>query len=94
MKKIVAIALVSIFLGSAVCVPMAQAKDVAAATILSAAMPGVGEWYNRDWAGRFPWAECILGYICCFFQLSSMMDAANGNVNEGLRLDFWSAPLK
>ena len=94
MKKIVAIALVALFLGAAVGVPMAQAKDAGAAALLSAVMPGVGEWYNRDWAGGYPWGECFVGGLCCFFQFSSIMDAANGNVNESIRFDFWTAPLK
>ena len=96
MKKLIGVALVVIFLGMSVGAPMAHAmgKDAGAATLLSAVMPGAGEWYNRDWAGGFPWGECIIGYICCFFQLSSIMDAANGNVNESIRFDFWTAPLK
>lgn len=63
------------------------------AVILSLAMPGAGEWLNRDFAGSFPLVECIGGYICCFIQLSSSLDAAAGDRSEKIRLDFWSKPI-
>ena len=72
----------------------AASKDQGAAAILSAVMPGTGEWYNNNWQGSFPWAECIVGHLCFCFQLSSVMDAANGNTDTNMRLDFWSAPAK
>ena len=72
----------------------AMATDQGAAAILSAVMPGAGEWYNNNWKGAFPWGECILGHICPCVQLSSIMDAANGNTDSNVRIDFWSVPVK
>jgi len=95
MKKTVALFLVVLFLLTGISVPSVRAaQDAGAAAILSAMLPGVGEWYNRGWRGSYPWGECILGYICCLVQISSVMDAANGNTDEGIRIDFWSAPVK
>ena len=59
---------------------------------MSMMLPGTGEWYNRDFEGSFPWVECILGYICCFFKLSSFFDAADGIDNDKFRFDFWTSP--
>lgn len=53
---------------------------------------GVGEWYNRNYEGGFPWGECILGYICCFIKIASIMDAADGVDNEEWRFNFWVSP--
>jgi hypothetical protein len=92
MKKIIAGLVIGMVLMGAV--PTAKAADAGGAAILSAVMPGCGEWYNRGWKGSFPLVECVVGHICCLFQLSSMMDAVNGNTDEGLRLDFWSVPSK
>lgn len=69
-------------------------KDPAAAGLLSAIMPGCGEWYNKDWNGQFPWGECVIGNICCLFHFSSILDAVNGATSDTLRLDFWSVPGK
>src|SRR6185369_6103549 len=55
-------------------------------------LPGVGEWYNRNFEGGFPWGECILGYICCFIRLASIMDAADGVDNDQWRFNFWVSP--
>jgi len=67
-------------------------KDAGAAAVLSAMMGGVGEWYNSDFEGGFPWGECIVGYICCFVRLASAIDAADGVKDPGMRLAFWSNP--
>jgi hypothetical protein len=93
-KKVVAVLLVlAVLVGFAV--PMVQAeKSPAAAALLSAVMPGAGEWYNNEWNGTFPWGECIIGHLCFLVQFASIMDAANGNTDSGLRVDFWSAPGK
>lgn len=74
--------------------PIAKATDAGGAAILSAVMPGCGEWYNRGWKGGFPFVECIGGYICPCIMLSSVLDAVNSNTDDGLRIDFWSAPSK
>jgi len=74
--------------------PAAKAVDAGGAAIISAVMPGCGEWYNRGWKGQFPWVECIGGHICPCIMLSSVLDAVNGNTDDALRIDFWSAPSK
>ena len=70
----------------------AAAKDPAAAGLLSAVVPGAGEWYNNSWNGSFPWGECVVGHICPCFMLSSVFDAVNGDATTNLRFDFWTAP--
>jgi hypothetical protein len=72
----------------------AKAADSATATILSVVIPGGGEWYNSGFENKFPWAECIIGYICFCFMLSSAVDAANGDKSTKIRLDFWAKPVK
>jgi len=57
---------------------------------LSCMFPGTGEWYNRDFRGEFPLAECILGSICPLVSLCSFFDAAAGDTSDKIRLDFWS----
>jgi len=94
MKKWLAVVAIMAALTGSVTTANAAPKDAGAAAILSLVMPGTGEWYNNDWKGSFPWAECIIGHICFCFQLSSALDAANGNTDTNLRLDFWSAPIK
>ena len=95
MKKLMLVALAVVFLCSPVLVGSARAeKNAGAAVVLSAIMPGAGEWYNNGWQGSFPWVECVVGHICFCFQLTSVLDAANGNTDTNLRLDFWSAPTK
>lgn len=69
----------------------AQEPNVVAAIMLSAMMPGVGEWYNSGFQGSFPLGECIFGYICFCVQLSSIIDAAAGKTEPGARIDFWGA---
>ncbi len=92
MKKCAWVILAVVILGAVS--PTAVRASDAGAGLLSAVLPGTGEWYNRNWRGSFPWAECVLGYVCCLVQLSSIMDAVNGNTDEGLRIDFWTAPSK
>ena len=95
MRKTIAVVLALVFLVSPIAMSVAQAeKSTAAAAILSSTMPGVGEWYNNGWQGSFPWGECVIGSICFCFRLSSVMDAANGNGDMNMRLDFWTAPIK
>lgn len=69
-------------------------KDAGAASQLSLLFPGAGEWYNSDYSGGFPWVECIAGYICPCVRFASVIDAADGKKDEGLRIDFWSSPDK
>ena len=78
--------------------PVAQARPAVpgakeGSVVLSLVLPGAGEWLNRDFAGSFPLVECIGGYICCFIQLSSALDAAAGDRSEKIRIDFWSKPI-
>ena len=91
MKKLGLFVLVMVVL-TMVLVPVAPAADAGAAAILSIVVPGAGEWYNSGFQGSFPWGECIVGKICCFFQLSSIFDAAAGDASTDMRFDFWSAP--
>jgi hypothetical protein len=72
----------------------AKTTDTSTAAIVSAILPGCGEWYNRGWTGPFPWMECVVGYVCFPFKFSSVLDAATGKADEGMRFDFWSAPAK
>ena len=68
-------------------------KSDLTAFFLSAMMPGVGEWYNNDFQGNFPIAECITGTICPCIQLSSIIDAVAGDTSvDNIRIDFWSSP--
>lgn len=69
-------------------------KDAGAAAQLSLLFPGAGEWYNSDYAGGFPFVECIAGAICPCIRFASVIDAADGKKDEGLRIDFWASPDK
>lgn len=91
MKKFVAILVLMLTLVTPMTVKTAEARE-AGAGVLSLVLPGAGEWYNSGFRGSFPWAECIIGKICCLVGLSSMFDAAAGKGDEKIRLDFWSAP--
>jgi len=71
-----------------------KAADAGAAAAISIIAPGGGEWYNDGFQRSFPWVECIAGVICPCFRISSVVDAANGDVTERIRLDFWSTPTK
>ncbi len=95
MKKWLAVAIIMAALtGGMTTATAASPKDTGAAALLSLVMPGTGEWYNNNWQGSFPWGECIIGHICFCIQFSSAMDAANGNTDTAMRVDFWSAPIK
>jgi hypothetical protein len=83
------------FIGGATFVPTQEAQaegDDVAALILSAALPGAGEWYNSGFSGGFPLVECILGNICPCVHFASIIDAAAGKTDDGLRFDFWASP--
>lgn len=89
MKK-TAILLVVVMMLSVVLGPVpALARDDTSAIILSLFMPGVGEWYNSGFDGAFPLGECVVGTLCCFVQISSVVDAAAGKSDKGMRFDFW-----
>jgi hypothetical protein len=92
MQKILVLIVAALLLVTPVLATTAGAKDAGAAAVLSAYMPGAGEWYNNDFKGGFPWGECIVGYICCLVRFASIADAAAGKTNTDMRLDFWSAP--
>lgn len=92
MKKTIAVVLSVVMLFSIFAAIPVQAKDSGSATVLSIVMPGSGEWYNNNFNGGFPWAECIIGHICFCFMLSSTIDASNGATDTNMRLDFWTAP--
>jgi hypothetical protein len=70
----------------------AQAREDVSAILLSFSMPGVGEWYNAGFSGGFPIWECILGEICPCVRVSSIIDAAAGKTDDGMRFDFWASP--
>jgi len=77
--------------------PVQAAEAKRGSVVLSAIMPGTGEWLNRDFEGSFPWAECIVGCllssICCpVVNFSSVLDAAAGDTSQAIRVDFWSKP--
>lgn len=91
MKKMVTVFALAMMLATPMFAKPAEARE-AAAGILSLVVPGSGEWYNGGFKGSFPWGECIIGKICCLVGLSSMFDAAAGKSNDGMRIDFWSAP--
>ena len=59
---------------------------------MSAAFSGAGEWYNSGFEGGFPLVECIVGKICVCVAFSSIIDAAAGKTDDGLRFDFWGSP--
>ncbi|MBL7114181.1 MAG: hypothetical protein ISS35_00320 [Kiritimatiellae bacterium] len=92
MKKVLLIVVIAI-MALGIVEGTATAADPAAAGLLSVVLPGCGEWYNGGWKGSFPFVECIAGWICPCVQVTSMMDAVNGNAErDALRIDFWSAP--
>lgn len=94
MKKVL-LALVVVFSVSVVASSHAQVsqKSDLTALVLSSMLPGTGEWYNSDFQGAFPIAECIVGVICPCIQLSSIIDAVAGDRSQdNIRIDFWSRP--
>jgi hypothetical protein len=94
LKKVIILFVAAIMLVVPVAANVAVAADAGAATTLSWAMGGAGEWYNNGFRGSFPWGECIVGYICCLVRLASMADAAAGKTDTKMRLDFWTPPSK
>ena len=67
-------------------------KSDITAFMMSAMMPGAGEWYNSDFKDNFPITECIVGAICPCVKLSSVIDATAGDTSNGeMRIDFWGA---
>lgn len=95
LKRFVAGALVAGMItgGYAATAPKAEAAgDDVAAIILSYSMPGVGEWYNAGFSGGFPLVECLLGNICFCIRIASVVDAAAGRTDDGIRFDFWASP--
>ncbi len=94
MKKIALLMAGLMLFGAFAPAASAATKDAGAATVLSACMPGTGEWYNSDFQGAFPFVECIVGSLCFLVQFSSAFDAANGVTDSGMRFDFWTAPAK
>ena len=96
MRKVLALLLVLVVL----MIPIVANADIKyeksplAAMWLSMILPGTGEWYNSGWQGSYPWGECVIGNICCFFQVSSIFDAVSGRTDGDMRLDFWTSPSK
>ena len=91
MKRLMSLSVFTTLLAGATYVGGGE-HDVGAAALLSASMPGVGEWYNSGFKGGFPLVECIVGSICPCARMASMVDAADGRKNDDMRFDFWSAP--
>lgn len=93
-KSLLAAALVGGVIAGASALPsQAQAgDDDVAAIILSASLPGAGEWYNAGFSGGFPLVECIVGMICPCVHVASIIDAAAGKTDDGMRFNFWSSP--
>lgn len=63
------------------------------AVLLSLIFPGVGEWYNAEFIGGFPLVECITGRLCFCIGIASIVDAAAGRTDDGIRFDFWASPV-
>jgi hypothetical protein len=79
--------------GVALSASQARAGDQDNAAItLSLIFPGVGEWYNAGFSGGYPLVECIIGTICPCVRIASLIDAAAGKTDDGIRFDFWSSP--
>ncbi len=91
MKKVL-LAVIVVLLIAAPVTGMAASKDPGAAAALSLCLSGMGEWYNADFKGGYPWGECIVGYICPCVHIASVIDAAAGKSDREMRLDFWSDP--
>ncbi len=99
MRKALIVTVALVLLAGMVAVPAQAAqkyqKSDLTALILSSSMAGVGEWYNSDFQGDFPIAECLVGCICPCVTLSSIIDATAGDTsNNEMRFDFWSSPKR
>ncbi len=96
MKKMVASVLVCVMLLSvfAASPAVAAEKGGAGPAVLSLFLPGVGEWSNNDYQGSYPFVECLVGWVCFPFMISSVVDAATGGADTDLRFDFWTSPNK
>jgi hypothetical protein len=92
MKKFFAVFAVIALLAVPITASRAEAREEVVSLLLSAGLPGVGEWYNSGFSGNYPLAECILGYVCPCVWISSVVDAVDGKSNEKIRFDFWTAP--
>lgn len=92
MKKFITLVMLCGMIAAPFNAVQAEQTNTATSTILSALLPGTGEWHNNNWQGAFPWGECILGSLCVLVRWSSVIDAASGATNDAIRLDFWSAP--
>ena len=95
MKKMVTALLVCLVLFSVFAATPAVAaaeKGGAGPAVLSFFLPGVGEWSNNDFQGSYPFAECLVGWICFPFMISSVVDAATGGADTDIRFDFWTSP--
>lgn len=96
MKKMIASVLVCLMLFSvfAASPAVAAEKGGAGPAVLSFFLPGVGEWSNNDFQGSYPFVECLVGWVCFPFMISSVVDAATGGTETDLRFDFWTSPNK
>ena len=96
MKKMIASVLVCLMLFSvfAASPAVAAEKGGAGPAVLSLFLPGVGEWSNNDYQGSYPFVECLVGWVCFPFMISSVVDAATGGADTDLRFDFWTSPNK
>lgn len=93
MKKRFATTFAVVLLGLGLATPSAIAgDDDVASIILSGVMPGAGEWYNAGFSGGFPILECLVGSICPCVRIASLIDAAAGKTDDGMRFDFWASP--
>ncbi len=92
MKKVLLAVIVVLLIAAPVSGIAAAGRDPGAAAALSLCLSGMGEWYNADFRGGYPWGECIVGYICPCVHIASVIDAAAGKSDTEMRIDFWSSP--
>ena len=94
MKKILIAAAGALLIGGASAHHATAHADTndTTAVILSLLFSGAGEWYNAGFQGGFPVVECIMGKVCPCVGISSIIDAAAGKTDDGMRFDFWSSP--
>lgn len=72
---------------------VAEETNSTTSLVLSLLFPGVGEWYNAGFIGGFPLVECITGRLCPCIGMASIIDAAAGRTDDGIRFDFWASPV-